>query len=134
MNCSNTLKAVFMLALMAGPAMAQPTAPTPGSLMPMKPGTSMQPTPVLNASPSTQDFKAADKRMMKAMSRPMRGDTDQDFVAGMLPHHAGAVNMAKVELRYGKDPEMLKLAHSIIVAQDKEIVQMRNWQARHPEH
>ena len=81
---------------------------------------------------STKAFKAVDNRMMKAMNHPMIGNTDQDFVAGMLPHHAGAVDMAKVEIRYGKDPEMLRLAHSIIAAQEKEIVQMQRWQALHP--
>ncbi len=64
----------------------------------------------------------------------MTGNADQDFVAGMLPHHAGAVDMAKIELQYGKDPEMLQLARAIISAQQKEIAQMQAWQAKHPLH
>jgi uncharacterized protein (DUF305 family) len=68
------------------------------------------------------------------MDHPMTGNADQDFVAGMLPHHAGAVGMAKVEIQYGKDPEMRRLARAIIAAQQKEIAEMRAWQARHPMH
>jgi uncharacterized protein (DUF305 family) len=62
----------------------------------------------------------------------MTGNTDQDFVAGMLPRHRGAVDMARVELHYGKDPEMRQLARGIIAAQDKEISQMQAWQKKHP--
>lgn len=80
------------------------------------------------------------KAMMDGMSKmnqdmggaPMTGDPDHDFVAMMIPHHEGAVEMAKVELRYGKDPAMRKLAQAIVAAQDKEIVQMHRWQAEHP--
>lgn len=124
-----------MLAIMASRAMAQPSGPTSSSTMPMKPGIAMESTSAQDAvetNLSTKAFKAVDNRMMKAMNHPMTGNTDQDFVAGMLPHHAGAVDMAKVEIRYGKDPEMLRLAHSIIAAQEKEIVQMQRWQALHP--
>ena len=45
----------------------------------------------------------------------------------MLPHHIGAVKMAEVELKYGKDPEMRKLAEDIINAQQAEIEQMQKW-------
>jgi uncharacterized protein (DUF305 family) len=83
------------------------------------------------ASPSSKAFEAADRKMMHSMMGAMSGDTDRDFVAGMLPHHQGAVDMAKVELQYGTDPEMRLLAESIVEAQDKEIAQMRAWQAKH---
>jgi uncharacterized protein (DUF305 family) len=69
---------------------------------------------------------------MHGMMVPMSGDPDRDFVAGMLPHHQGAVDMAKVELQYGKDPEMRQLATDIVGAQEKEIGQMKVWQAKHP--
>jgi uncharacterized protein (DUF305 family) len=62
----------------------------------------------------------------------MTGDADQDFVAMMIPHHRGAVDMAKVELKYGNDPELKKLAQDIVKAQDDEIKFMQNWQAKHP--
>ena len=54
-------------------------------------------------------------------------DPDVAFAAGMLPHHIGAVKMAEVELKYGKDPEMRKLAENIINAQQAEIEQMQKW-------
>jgi uncharacterized protein (DUF305 family) len=117
MNRFNTLLAAIVLAAMASPAMAQ--APMPGMQMASDP------------SPSTSGFKAADEKMMKAMDRPMTGNADQDFVAGMLPHHVGAVDMANIEIRYGKDREMLRLARAIIAAQEKEIAQMQAWQKKH---
>ena len=58
-------------------------------------------------------------------------DPDVAFAAGMLPHHIGAVKMAEVELKYGKDPEMRKLAEDIINAQQAEIKQMQKWLKAH---
>lgn len=55
------------------------------------------------------------------------GNTDKDFVLNMVPHHEGAVAMAKVQLEHGKDPELRKLAEDIIKAQDKEIEFMKAW-------
>ncbi|WP_430737385.1 CopM family metallochaperone [Psychrobacter sp. VH5] len=52
---------------------------------------------------------------------------DMAFARGMLPHHRGAVDMAEVQLEYGKDPEMLQLAQEIIAAQQPKIEQMQNW-------
>lgn len=83
-------------------------------------------------SPSTQAFKERGDQMMKNMSAPpYTGDTDKDFVAHMIPHHQGAVSMAQVELKYGKDPDMKRLARSIIKAQNEEITYMKKWQGKH---
>lgn len=72
-------------------------------------------------------------KMNKAMSSaPMTGDADHDFVVMMLPHHQGAVDMARFELAHGKDPALLKLAREIVAAQDKEIAFMKSWLAKHP--
>jgi uncharacterized protein (DUF305 family) len=49
----------------------------------------------------------------------------------MLPHHQGAVDMAKVELEHGTDPELRKLAQDIIDSQQKEIAFMKEWLAKH---
>ncbi len=85
-----------------------------------------------SASPSTQAFKEQDGGMMKnMMAAPYTGDADKDFVAHMIPHHEGAVGMAEVELKYGKDAEMKRLARNIIKAQKEEIAYMKKWQARH---
>ena len=65
------------------------------------------------------------------MSITYTGDADKDFVAGMIPHHQGAVDMAKVELQYGKDPQLKKLARDIIKSQDEQIAFMKSWQAKH---
>ena len=98
---------------------------------PAMPGMAMA-APAASATAATKAFKAADDKMMKNMDRRMTGDPDRDFVTGMLPHHAGAIDMALVELRYGKDPALRRLAREIIAAQDKEIRQMQTWKNTHP--
>lgn len=97
---------------------------------------------VLLASPAlAEDMtkpNAADDAFMHSMDRMMTdmhvkptGDPDKDFVLMMLPHHQGAVDMAKVELQYGKDPELRKLATDIVAAQEREIALMKGWLASH---
>lgn len=79
----------------------------------------------LSASSSALD--KVNETMMKNMSIKMSGNADVDFIKMMLAHHQGAVDMAEVELKYGKDPEARKLAETIIAAQQKEIAQMQDW-------
>lgn len=62
---------------------------------------------------------------------PMNGDPEHDFVAMMIPHHQGAIDMAKAVLLYTKDPALRNLALSIIAEQHNEIRLMQAWLARH---
>jgi uncharacterized protein (DUF305 family) len=85
------------------------------------------------AVPDTPAAKAnmeAHQKMMDAMNgmKPT-GDADKDFVMMMIPHHQGAIDMAEVELKYGKDPELKKMAKEIIADQKKEIGEMKKWQS-----
>lgn len=82
-------------------------------------------------APSSKAFLAANAKMHKAMAKPMTGDADVDFVRGMIAHHQGAIDMAKVELQYGKDEKLRKLAEDIIKAQEGEIAMMQQWLAAH---
>jgi uncharacterized protein (DUF305 family) len=74
--------------------------------------------------PSTAEYKAAMDRMHSRMHIEYTCDPDLDFVAGMIPHHQGAVDMTKTQLKYGKDPEMIELAKWIQKWQIAEIEQM----------
>jgi uncharacterized protein (DUF305 family) len=61
-----------------------------------------------------QDMQGAMDRMHQQMNMPMTGDTDADFARMMIPHHQGAIDMAKVELAQGKDPQLRKMAQAVI--------------------
>jgi len=65
------------------------------------------------------------KKMMKDMSVEPTGDVDKDFVAMMVPHHQGAIDMAVAVLRYGRNEQLKRLAQEIIVTQQEEIAVMR---------
>src|SRR5262249_35549032 len=68
---------------------------------------------------------ASMERMMAAMAITPSGDVDADFVAMMVPHHQGAIDMAEAELRHGRSEPLRRLAQEIIVEQTEEIAAMR---------
>jgi uncharacterized protein (DUF305 family) len=104
---------VLVLAMLATPALAQSGHEGHGT--------------AANAPASTKAFEEAHATMMKDMGKPLTGNTDVDFVEGMIPHHQGAIDMAKIQLQYGKAPELRKLAQKIIADQEKEIAEMQAW-------
>jgi uncharacterized protein (DUF305 family) len=91
-----------------------------GMSMTMKPAT----------TPADKAFAASMKTMMTSMNVKPTGNPDKDFALMMIPHHQGAIDMAKVELQYGADPELRQLATDIVAAQEKEIAQMKAWLER----
>ncbi|WP_034946918.1 CopM family metallochaperone [Erwinia oleae] len=75
-----------------------------------------------------QSYHAGMSKMHEDMMAGMKeSNSDVAFAKGMIAHHQGAIDMAQTELKYGKDPEMRKLAEAIIKAQQPEIDQMQNW-------
>ena len=86
----------------------------------------------LHSPGATAADDSFDAQMGRAMERmdhdmmvPSSGNEDRDFAATMVPHHQGAVDMARIELQYGKDPVLRRLAEAIIVEQLQEIEVMR---------
>lgn len=88
------------------------------------------PRPAANEPASTREFREANARMHRDMDIRYTGNADRDFAAGMIPHHQAAIDMARIQLRYGTDPEMRRLAEEIIRAQEAEIAQLRAFLAR----
>jgi hypothetical protein len=90
-----------------------------------------RPAPDAPALMSTaKPFDALMNEAMAAMDNgmngaPMTGDPDHDFAAMMIPHHRGAIDMAKAELLYGKNPVLRRLAQEILVTQASEITVMQ---------
>lgn len=119
----------------AAPAAAAPAAPAAPAMdhsahaMPAG-GSMAMPVPE-GATPSTRAYVEAMNAMHEGMMIDYTGDADVDFVRGMIPHHQGAVEMAKIVLEHGKDPELKKLAEDIVKAQETEIAFMQEWLKKH---
>mgnify|MGYP002780581951 CR=1 FL=1 len=72
-------------------------------------------------------YAAANDKMHAGMGGAINADPDIAFMQGMIPHHQGAVEMAQVVLKHGKDPEVRALAQKVIAAQEAEIKEMQAW-------
>lgn len=82
-----------------------------------------------DTAPSTAAFSAAMNTMMANMMIPYSGNPDVDFVRGMIPHHQGAVDNARIVLQFGTDPEVRKFAEEVLATQEAEIKWMTDWLA-----
>jgi len=79
-----------------------------------------------NAS-ATQGYRQANEAMHRNMDIAFSGDADVDFVRSMIPHHQGAIDMAKVALQHAKDEQVRKWATDVIREQEREIAEMQGW-------
>jgi uncharacterized protein (DUF305 family) len=76
---------------------------------------------------ATKAYRDANNKMHTGMNIRFSNDADVDFIRGMIPHHQGAIDMAKVVLQYGKDEQARKWATDIIREQQREIAEMQKW-------
>ncbi|WP_445504050.1 CopM family metallochaperone [Microvirga sp. G4-2] len=78
-------------------------------------------------TPATKGYREANAKMHRNMDIPYTGDSDADFVRSMIPHHQGAIDMAKVALQNAKDEQVRKWATDVIREQEREIAEMQAW-------
>ncbi len=78
-------------------------------------------------TPSTQAYRQANETMHRNMDIAFSGNSDVDFVRSMIPHHRGAIDMAKVALQHTKDEQIRKWATDVIREQEREIAEMQDW-------
>ena len=111
--------------LVASAALAQ-TAQQGHSAMPGAPGGAAM------AQHRPEMRQAMEKMNRDMIGVPMTGNPDRDFAAMMVPHHQGALDMARAYLQEGKDPEMRRMAEKTIQDQEKDIRELREWMVKHP--
>jgi uncharacterized protein (DUF305 family) len=78
-------------------------------------------------TPATRGYREANAKMHRDMDIKFSGDSDVDFVRGMIPHHQGAIDMAKIALQNAKDEQVRKWAADVIREQQREIAEMQAW-------
>ena len=92
---------------------------------PSAPASAANQRALADEAPFLAENEAAMTRMMDGMAVKPTGDVDRDFVAMMVPHHQGAIDMAVAVLRHGHNEQLRRLAQEIIVTQQQEIAAMR---------
>ena len=117
----------FLAVTALGLALALPVAATARAEQAMEGHSGHAMTATADAAPSTTAYIDANAKMHAAMAIDFTGNPDVDFVRGMIGHHQGAIDMAKIVLENGADPEVRKLAQGVISAQTAEIDWMRKW-------
>ncbi len=78
-------------------------------------------------SPASKGYMDSMMKMQSSMPKEQKGDPDTDFTMMMIPHHRGAIDMAKIEIQYGKDPMLKKMAEKMIQDQEKEVAELEKW-------
>ncbi|WP_431857546.1 CopM family metallochaperone [Azospirillum sp.] len=82
--------------------------------------------------PASRGYMQSMRTMNREMRKPMTGNADQDFARMMAAHHQGAVDMARVELQHGTDPDLKAMAQKIVDDQTQEIQKLQDWMKQHP--
>ena len=108
----------LLMGLLVGLGLASGPAPPASAQVP--------PAPESAADFHTALHAAMDAMMAAMAAAPMTGDPEQDFLAMMIAHHQGAIEMARLVLQHGRDPLVRQLAEEIIVTQQVEIQSMQN--------
>ena len=121
----------FLTVTALGLALALPLAVTAHAEAAMEGHSGHAMSATADAAPSTTAYIDANAKMHAAMAIDFTGNADVDFVRGMIGHHQGAIDMAKIVLENGADPEVRKLAQNVIAAQTAEIDWMQTWLAAH---
>jgi uncharacterized protein (DUF305 family) len=119
---AHSLALTFAMAALPSLALAQgtPQGGHSGHSMPMQ-------TTQSSASPATKGYQEANAKMHKDMDIAYTNDADIDFVRSMIPHHQGAIDMAKVALQNAKDEQVRKWATDVVREQEREIAEMQAW-------
>lgn len=84
-------------------------------------------------APYAEAWAESMARMHEEMAAPLTGDADEDFARGMIPHHRAAIDMARIQIEHGDDPELRALAEAVIATQEAEIALLEAWLAQREE-
>ena len=125
--------APLVIMIVPGMSMGMDTMGGGAQARPMMGNGMMPPRPQANAAAGEapagyqQELAAANAKMAAAMQHEPTNDPDRDFAMMMVPHHQGAIDMTRIELKYGNDPMLRELATAIIAAQESEIRMLETW-------